>query len=153
MIINHPYGVPLNKFKYEVKIKEIAQGKYDNPVQFECKKLFHIDLTFGYRLNIENKAIAYLCDTGICQNSKKLAEKADLVIHECSMLSGKSAGKWGHVNPEEVAILARQSRAGRFFLTHLNADYARASKLKIEKKIKKISPNIIFAKDDLNVII
>lgn len=151
MIVNRPYAMPLSNLKYKVKIEEVAQGKYGNPIQFECKKLFHADLTFGYRLNIENKTIVYLCDTGICLNSKKLSEKADVVIHECSMLPGKSAGKWGHVNPEEVAILAKQSRAKKFFLTHFNVSLTRLSKLKIEKEVKKISPNIVFASDNLNV--
>lgn len=150
-IINHPFTAPFNERKFRVSINETEEGKNETPFSFECRKIFHIDLCFGYRLNIEGKAVAYLCDTGICDNSKLLAQNADIVIHECSMGPGIFAGSWGHVNPEEVSRMAKEVGMKKLALTHFSAtDYPSKKERRIAQEIaQKIFPNTICAEDDL----
>ena len=75
----------------------------------------------GYRFDLDNKVITYCTDTGVCSELKKLAKNADLLILECSYLSGEHHKKWPHLNPEETAQVAKASGAGRLVLTHFDA--------------------------------
>ncbi|MCX6761983.1 MAG: MBL fold metallo-hydrolase [Candidatus Moranbacteria bacterium] len=149
--INHPFTAPLNERKFKVKIEEVNEGRHEIPIAYECKKNFHVDLCFGYRLKIEGKSIVYLCDTGICDNAKALAQNADVVIHECSMGSDVSAGSWGHANPEEASRMAKEAGVKKLILTHFSAlDYPSQKERDIAQEIaQKIFPNTICVEDDL----
>lgn len=151
--INHPFTAPLNERKFKVQIDEVEEGRHKIPINYECKKIFHADLCFGYRPEIEGKSITYLCDTGICDNAKALAKNADVVIHECSMGSGVSAGDWSHVNPEEVSRMAKEVGVKKLFLTHFSAAEYPGQKERQEAQeiAQKIFPNTICAEDDLVV--
>jgi ribonuclease BN (tRNA processing enzyme) len=150
-IITPPFTMPFSEMKIKVSVEEVEEGGYESPIMFECKKIFHTDLCFGYRLEIEGKSIAYLCDTGICDNAKELARGADYVIHECSMRPGVSVGDWGHVNPEEVAQMATEVGLKKLFLTHFSAlDYPSEKERQVAQELaQKIFPETICAEDDL----
>jgi len=153
IFINHPFTAPLNERKFKVEIEEVDEGQHESPIRYECKKIAHVDLCFGYRLEIESKTVSYLCDTGICDNAKALAQNADVVIHECSMSSGASAENWGHVNPEEVAQMAKEAGLRKLFLTHFTAsDYPSQKERQVAQEMaQKIFPETICAVDDLGI--
>ena len=106
--MNHPFMSPPKERNYPIKIVGLSEGNYKQPFPFVCKTLKHIDNTFGYRINIENKIITHCCDTAVCKNDLELARDADLLIHECAFLPGEES-YWGHTNPESAAsLLSRQ---------------------------------------------
>ena len=152
-IIGHPFTASLSERNFKVTINEVGEGRYKIPVAYECKKIFHADLCFGYRLETEGKAISYLCDTGICDNAKALAHNANVVIHECSMGPSVLAGDWGHTNPEEVARMAKEVGVKKLFLTHFSAaEYPSQKERRVAQEIaQKIFPETICAVDDLIV--
>ncbi|HOX11097.1 MAG TPA: MBL fold metallo-hydrolase [Candidatus Moranbacteria bacterium] len=150
-IVNSPFTAPLNERSFKVMVKEAAEGKHKSPVNFECRKIFHADLCFGYRLSVGKKNIAYLCDTGECENFGILAKDADVVITEGTLPVGFSNKKWGHLNPEEAAHLVKKSGAKKLVLTHFIPEYynSDAKKNGAEKAARKIFENTICAKDNL----
>lgn len=120
-LIDSPFTASLYERNFLVTLIELEEGICKLPFPIECRKIFHADLCFGYRLDVEGKIISYLCDTGICENASKLARQADIVIHECSNRPGVSSGNWGHVNPEEAARMAKDADVKKLFLTHFAA--------------------------------
>lgn len=147
-VINHPF---MSTLEGKVVFHEVEEGVHDDLISFECLKLKHIDPTFGYRIKLEDKNIAYCSDTGLCENILKLANKADILITEGSMIPGVSNPEWGHLNPEEAAGIAKDAQAERIVMTHISADGYKNfdERKKAEKKAQNIFKNSIIAEDDL----
>lgn len=147
-IVRHPYMKP---FGDNFIFHEVEEGNYGEPLDFECRKLKHIDPAVGFRINIGDKKISYCLDTGICDNLKALSENSDILITEASMVPGVSNPEWGHLNPEEAARIASESDAKMLVMTHISVNgYANLNERKeAEKKAKNIFKNSIIADDDL----
>jgi len=147
-IVRHPYMNPLGN---NIIYHEVEEGNHDEPLNFECRKIKHIDPSIGFRIILENKNISYCLDTGVCDNAVALAKDADLFITEASMIPGVSNPEWGHLNPEEAAKIAKDANARRMIMTHISADgyIDNDEKKEAEKKAKNIFENSVFAKDDL----
>lgn len=115
------YTVPINKLPYPCSVIDVTKGWHSIPLKFECLELVHASKCFGYRFEVEGKTISYCTDTGYCKNSVILSKDADLLMSECSLLSGKTTESWPHMNPESAARLARDARAKHLALTHFDA--------------------------------
>jgi ribonuclease BN (tRNA processing enzyme) len=148
--INHPYATPLKDLKYTVKIQESKEGKNILPIKFECLSLQHIDLSYGYRLYLENKVIVYCSDTKICNNDKIISKNADLLIHECGYNVAPLDDFWGHTDPEGAAQLAKDAKVKKLYLTHFgpNAFPSRAKRLQAQTRARKFFKESFAAFDD-----
>src|SRR5258708_26780869 len=80
-LVNPPFTSPK-----QVKLTELKDGKHNLPFPIEVIEQFHAYKDHGYRVSLEDKTIAYSGDCGISEASKRLAQDADLLIHECSYL-------------------------------------------------------------------
>jgi ribonuclease BN (tRNA processing enzyme) len=151
--IDHPYAMPFREMKICVKVKELSKDCREIPFPVEYKKLFHIDPSFGYRIILDGKSVAYCCDTGVSKNSVRLARDADILVHECAAVPKFFSGKWGHSNPEEAAGVAREARCKKLFLTHFSASryVTLKDRRRAEKAARKIFKNTIAARDDMVV--
>lgn len=118
-ITDHPFMSPLKDMSYPASYRAAKIGHNITPIEFDCLPLKHVDHTVGFRVRLKNKIITYCCDTAICDNDLKLANKADILIHECSFLSGMKS-YWGHSTPEEAAQLAKKAQVKKLFLTHFS---------------------------------
>lgn len=120
------------------------------PFNHTLIELFHSFKDHGIRITLDGSIIAYSGDCGICPNSKKLAQDADILIHECSKLN-KPNENWGHVTPKLAATLAKDSNVKKLILTHFDASlYTTLEQRKEAEKIaQKIFPNTIAATDDM----
>lgn len=96
---------------------------------------------------------SYSGDTGICDNSKPLAQDADLLIHECSYLKDAAKENWGHVDPVLAATLAKEAGVKKLILTHFDAaKYTDLEKRRwAENEARKIFPETIAATDELSL--
>ncbi len=74
----------------------------------------HFIPNIGLRIEFieSNKVVAYSCDTEPCQQVIRLAEGADLLIHEAS------GALPGHSSAAQAGKAARQSEAGSLVLIH-----------------------------------
>jgi len=152
-LINPPFTIPLNELPYKVEIKEIGQGKHFSPFLFESARLCHAVSTFGFRFYIEKKKIVYCTDTGDCQNVRKLAKNADLLILECSLKTKQQIVGWPHLNPETAAKIAKEEKAKKLILTHFAANVylKRAERKEAEKIARTIFKNTFSAFDGFEI--
>jgi ribonuclease BN (tRNA processing enzyme) len=154
-LIDRPFTVPIKNLPYKVKIKEVSEGKYYFPLPFECRYLFHAVPTLGFRFQIGKRKIAYCTDTGDCENLRKLAKNADLLILECSLRPKQETPGWPHLNPETAAKIAKEEKVKKLILTHFGANFylKKSEKKEAEKVARKIFKNTIAAFDGLEILI
>ncbi len=152
LLVNPPFTVSLSKLPFKVKLHEVEEGSHRIPFKLTAKKIFHVDLCYGWRIELDNKIITYCVDTGICPACSYLAQQADILIHECSFKKpDPKLAAWGHTSPPEAAQLAKEAGVKKLVLTHFAADRFQTleERDKAEEEAKKIFPNTIAAKDGL----
>ena len=120
-IIRKPYTVPLGEGPFPVEVCELPRDADKAPYLEDFGLLLHSDPCMGYRFRLGGRTVAYCTDTGLCDNLIRLGRDADLLITECSELSGRHSDLWPHLNPEDAMDAARRSNAKRLALTHFNA--------------------------------
>jgi len=88
---------------------------------------------WGFRLEAENRRLAYTADTAPCGGLSDLADAPDLLLSEATLRSldedATPPEPRGHLLPAEAGEAGRTGRARRLMLTHLpvdgNGDWAR----------------------------
>ncbi|RLI21494.1 ribonuclease Z [Candidatus Bathyarchaeota archaeon] len=97
------------------------------------------------------RKIVYSGDTRPCVNVAKLAENADLLIHDSTLDDelAEKAYEDGHSTPSQAAEIAKEARAKRLALTHISARYKSTEKLL--EQAKKIFPNVFVAEDFMKI--
>jgi ribonuclease Z len=149
--VNQPFSMPLKDLPYPVRILEFPKDMRSLPFRVECLELHHSTLTLGYRIHLEKKVIAYCPDTGFCENALKLADRADLLIAECSFRKGVYDPDWPHLNPELSSRIAKEGHARRLVLTHFDPTQYRtlASRKRAEMEAKRTFARTVAARDGL----
>jgi ribonuclease Z len=99
------YRLPAQEMTTVMDSKEFCI--YASPVR-------HMIPNIGLRVEIKGpkKVLAYSCDTEPCAQVIRLAEGADVLIHEAS------GALHGHSSPAQAGEIARQARAGALYLIH-----------------------------------
>ncbi|MBQ6460181.1 MAG: ribonuclease Z [Exiguobacterium sp.] len=74
---------------------------------------------------IPGKIVAILGDTIPCENAQKLADGADLLVHEATFMEAEQAlaRKYGHSTTREATALANACAVGKLIVTHISARY------------------------------
>jgi len=149
-IIDKPFTVPLSDLPFSVKIHELDEGAWQMPFPLECYYMLHASPCLGFRFELDGKKIAYIPDTGLCENAIRLAKEADLVIAECSLRPGEHNSRWPHLNPQDAAKIAREAKAKRLALVHFDAARYKTIRERAAagKSISDYS-NLIVAHDDM----
>ncbi|MBI2934060.1 MAG: ribonuclease Z [Chloroflexi bacterium] len=152
-LIRKPFTLPLEKQLAKIEIHELNEGRHSVPFPVICRSLLHADPCYGYRVELEGKAVAFCTDTGFCDNAISLAKKADILIHECSFRSGEGSSAWPHTSPEEAAEVARKAEVKQLVLFHFDA--ARYTSIgarkEAEKAARAIFANTAAAVDDMEL--
>jgi len=93
------------------------------------------------------RKIVYSGDTRPVKSLEKLAERADLLIHEATLDDDltERAEEDGHSTPSQAARTAKKAKAKRLVLTHISSRYKSASPLL--EQARKIFPNVDVAED------
>jgi len=102
---------------------------------------------------IPGRIIAILGDTTPCDAAVRLAEGADLVVHEATFeaaLADKAA-EYGHSTTAEAARTARDARAARLLLTHFSGRYRDEDLPRLEAEAREVFPSSAAARDFLTV--
>jgi ribonuclease BN (tRNA processing enzyme) len=148
-----PFTVPLNKLPFPVHVVELLEGVHKVPFRVECRPLVHPAPCYGYRLDVDGKAIAFCTDTGVCDNAVTLARKADLLITECALKPGETSTDWPHLNPQDAIGIAAKAGAKRLALLHFGAEVYRTlnERRELLAAFEKECPGLIVATDGLTV--
>lgn len=154
-IINLPFSMPLDRLGYKIEIYDLPEKKQKIPFKLEFLPLLHSSYTLGYRIELENRVIAYCPDTGYCENAVKLAKNADLLIAECAFKPGQASDDWPHLNPETAARIAKEAAAKKLALVHFDASIYQSleERKQAEEVAKKIFGNTVAAMDEMQVAI
>lgn len=157
-LVNPPYTIgfkpnPQNiiNLKTQIRLHELSEGNHNIPFPVTVIELFHAYRNHGYRFVLEGKTIAYSGDCGVSEASSKLAEKATVLIHECSYAKDRPEAKlWGHVTPEQAAKIAKDCGVEKLILTHFDpTEYPTLeSRTEAERRTKEIFPETSAAYDD-----
>lgn len=157
-LVSPPYTVgfrpnPENvaNLKMEIRLHELEEGENRLPFfSVDSVEQFHAYRDHGYRVHLDGKIIAYSGDCGISEKSTVLAKDADVLIHECSLLTAESKDIWGHVDAKQAATLAKENNVKQLILTHFGADKFPTIEKRKEaaEKAKKIFPQTLIASDD-----
>ena len=93
------------------------------------------------------RKIVYSGDTRPVKSLEKLAESADLLIHEATLDDDltERAEEDGHSTPSQAARTAKKAKAKRLVLTHISSRYKSTSPLL--EQARKIFPNVDVAED------
>lgn len=152
-IICRPYTVPLAEYPYPVEVRELPLEAREAPFVEDMRSLVHASPCVGYRFKLEGKTIAYCTDTGVCDNLVALAKNADLLITECSELSGRHRDGWPHLNPEDAISVAKKAKAKRVALVHFNAHlYDSLEKRRIiQERLSYETEDLFVAFDDMAI--
>lgn len=150
-ILRQPYTVPLDSMPFPVSIHELPAERALVPYLEDALPLVHASECWGFRFEIEGRTIAYCTDTGLCDNLIKLGRGADLLITECSALSGQRRDAWPHLAPEDTVIVANETGARQVVLVHFNASLypTKESRREVQRMVSAASKNITVAFDDM----
>ena len=86
------------------------------------------------------KIIAIIGDTRPNANIGKLAEEADVLVHEGTHAKGenKMANRYFHSTVEQAAQVAKQSKVKQLYLNHISSRYLGADVKQLEKDARSI---------------
>jgi ribonuclease Z len=97
----------------------------------------------------KGKKVVYSGDTLPTENIVKLAQNADLLIHDTTFFEHRTAKfEYRHTTLEEVLSTASRANVKKLVLTHISRRYQDMEEL--EKKIKGL-PNIVLAHDLMKI--
>lgn len=104
-----------------IRVAALDEIKNDLPFKVETFELAHAVKTFGFKIFVEDKIIAYGLDSGLCENILHLAKDSDLFICECSYLPAQDPD-FNHLNPKAAALIAKEAKVKLLALIHFKAD-------------------------------
>ena len=151
--VNEPYTVPFSILPFKNEVRELSPGTHHVPFTVTCLPLVHPAPCFGYRLELDDRVIAYCTDTGVCDNAVTLARNADLLITECGLKPGESSPDWPHLNPQDAIGIAKKAHAKRLALVHFGAEvYKTVEERKaVQDEFERLCPGLIAATDGMQV--
>ncbi|KAB8138400.1 ribonuclease Z [Gracilibacillus oryzae] len=95
------------------------------------------------------RVVAIFGDTRFKEEQDKLAENADLLIHEATFSADqeKLAYEYFHTTTKQAATLAKKAKVKKLILTHISARFQEEDLSSLENEAKEIFPNTEIAKD------
>lgn len=146
-----PFTTARDRLPFPLRVSEVSEARAHVPFDMEALELRHSVPTVGYRLGLDGRVLAYIADTGPCDNALQLAEKADLLLTECAYLPGESSERWPHLNPEAGAQIARDAEARQHVLVHFDASRydTLAKREEAQRVAESVFPNTRVAHDGM----
>lgn len=97
----------------------------------------------------KGRVVTILGDTRKHPNSLKLAENADVLVHESTFnkQEKKLAKAYYHATSYEAAEVAKEAKVQKLLLTHISARYLGKDILNLEKEAKELFPNTKIVQD------
>jgi len=115
--------------------------------------------SYGLRIEDASGSLVICTDVehinGIDEGIIKLAEKADLLIHDGQYTEEeyKKYKGWGHSSYEHAVEVAIRAKVKRLIITHHDPDHNDDFLDSMEYECQKLFPNSIFAKEGMEVVV
>jgi ribonuclease BN (tRNA processing enzyme) len=141
----------LNEQPFQVKIQEVKSDESFEILPNVMARAFktpHTNESLALSLSDGEVSIVFTSDTGFDERLAEFARRVDLLLTECSFVSGKPIQK--HLELDDVMTLARIAQPKKVLLSHL---YPEWDDVDIEAEISKRNPacEIIAATDGLRL--
>lgn len=138
---------------YKIKIKEIKNSELVRGKGWLVRgyTVSHVSKMrcLAYRIQADQKVLAYSGDTGNCQGLYKACRDADLAIIEAN--SPKSVKDMaGHLTSGEAGQIASDSSVKKLVLTHISAERLKKEDPKSEAK-EFFRGSVVLAKDSMKI--
>lgn len=89
------------------------------PARVLPRLVWHPVPTFGVRVEVAGRVLAYSADTDDCPSLRELAVDADLFLCEASFVEGREDAPGVHLTGRRAGVVATESGVGRLVLTHV----------------------------------
>jgi ribonuclease Z len=149
----------LRRGRFDVE-KARALGIPEGPLWGQLTKGEDVKLSTGQTVRPSDvvgaarpgRLVAFTGDTRPCAATVDAAQEADLLIHEATFgeEERERARDTGHSTAKEAAQVALAAKAKRLVLSHVSARYS-ISADELVKEAKEVFPNVVVAKDGLDV--
>lgn len=114
--------------------------------------LNHPGGSLGFKIEQDNRTIAYVTDTTVDGTYTDFIRNVDLLIHECYFPDEMSswAAKTGHSYATQVALLAKEANVKQMCLTHIDPQRSDDDPIGIAA-IRAIFPKAVIAEDLMEI--
>ena len=114
--------------------------------KIQSSPVHHMIPTIGIRVELKkpDKVFAYSCDTEPCEQTVRLAEGADILVHEAAGAS------FGHSSAEQAGEIATKAEVGKLYLIHYPTGRFAKGDIAAEAR-KAFSGEVIVAKDFMTI--
>ncbi|WP_338470181.1 ribonuclease Z [Niallia sp. XMNu-256] len=137
------------------KLQEI--GVKPGPIYKRIKAGESVTLDDGTVLNPEHyvgpmqrgRIVTILGDTRMCEPAKRLAQDADLLIHEATFSHGQEslAKEYFHSTTTQAAQTAKEASVKKLCLTHISSRYDRDASEELLREAREVFPETEIAHD------
>jgi ribonuclease Z len=105
--------------------------------------------------SLKGRIVTILGDTRKCEASKRLAQDADLLVHEATFSEGEEAlaHEYYHSTTIQAATIAKEANVKRLCLTHISSRYDRDAWKALEDEARKVFPMSEVAEDFKEIIV
>jgi ribonuclease Z len=98
---------------YRLPEAEMAHVLECDEFRIHSSPVHHMIPTIGLRVECKtSKILAYSCDTEPCEQTVRLADGADILLHEAGGAS------YGHSSAEQAGEIATKAEVGKLYLIH-----------------------------------
>jgi len=134
-----------------------TKTKKPKPVIVKTNKHMHPGGAYGYRIELGGKALVFCTDVehgnSIDKNVVKLAEGADLLIHDAQFTDEELKNKrgWGHSSYSQAIEVAEKAKVKMLALTHHDPDHDDSFLRKMEKKCQQRFKDSFLAREKMEI--
>lgn len=129
-----------------VKAEERAEVFAQPGLRVSASPVEHLIPTIGLRFDVGEHAVAYSCDTQPSEVVRRLANGADILIHEAT---GSSVG---HTPPEKAGEIAARAGVSSLYLIHYPPQLVKPETL-LEKARQTFDKEVFVARDFMEIAI
>ncbi len=149
------FPIKFSHLPAKIRFYELSEGYHSliDGIQITAKRHIHPGVAFGYRIQSGEKSIVYSTDTEHYQSILdkrviELSEDTDLLIHDAQYTDDEIGFRlgWGHSTWMQAIQVAKESKAKKLALFHVDPDRNDEECLDIEKKAQ-----IVFNKTNLAI--
>ncbi|MDP6936921.1 MAG: ribonuclease Z [Candidatus Marinimicrobia bacterium] len=105
-----------------INIEETPRGNLKSGIAFQAEEMVHKIPCWGYRISDSEKNIVFVTDTLPNENAVKLAENADVLIHEATFTHDNRVKAREHYHSTQLQAMeiADKAKVQRLILTHFS---------------------------------
>ncbi|WP_353947907.1 ribonuclease Z [Sporolactobacillus sp. Y61] len=157
-IISYGYRIIEKDQPGELLVDKLKQmGIQPGPIYKQFKISPQVTLPDGRTLNSSDflgetkkgRRFAIIGDTRPCRAAVKLAQDAEIVVHEATFRheSSRLAHNYHHSTSVQAASIARKAGASLLILTHISSRYQKLEQQKLLNEARQIFPGTMLAHD------